>query len=436
MQSYRSRGWDDAEANYGVCYVMISKAQFLRRSLLIAVSTAMVGCTPVVPCNIVGDGRNVFGGPKRAATSICGKGGGGGGTTCSSTLMPNEVMLSVDNKGNVLEFGIDSTTGALTLMCNTATAAVGPLAVSNNNFLYVLDTSTTPAQVFGFVIAHGKSGVLAAITGSPFKLSEQITGNATMVADPLGRFLFVTNNAGNDVHVLTITAGALAEAATSPTTVSTPDHIAITTAGDFAFVPDSFDGNIFTFSLDVNGKLTQTLTSPFIIPNLLDRAHFAIVHPTAKLLFTADTESVSSFVFDTSGNLTPAGGSPFQTGGSQVEPLLLALDMSGKFLYVTPVGTAGLNGDTSINILGYQIDTVGGGLTVTPNSPTIPPSTTTSTLDVIGNPIGQEMYVFSDTTVPSVVVFVAPIDAQGNLTIPTTSLTVLADEPPVFASIQ
>jgi hypothetical protein len=31
---------------------------------------------------------------------------------------------------------------------------------------------------------------------------------------------------------------------------------------------------------------------------------------------------------------------------------------------------------------------------------------------------------------------VAPIDAQGNLTIPTTSLTVLADEPPVFASIQ
>jgi 6-phosphogluconolactonase (cycloisomerase 2 family) len=410
---------------------MITKMRLLQSLLLGLTAMSLVNCSPATPCPFGGSTAARMRRPE--AAGMCTTGGGGGGGTCSSTLTPTQVMLSVDSKGNVLEYGIDSTTGALTLMCNTATAALGPLAISANNFLYVLDTSTTPAQVFGFIIAHGKSGALGALTGSPFKLSENITGFSSLVADPLGRFLFVTNQAGNDVHVLKITAGALAEATNSPFAVQTPDHIAITSAGTFAYVPDSTDGNIFIFSLSSTGQLVSAASSPLIIPSTFDRAFFAITHPTANFLFTADIESVASYATDpNTGALTLVNGSTVSTGGFQVTPAALALDGTGKFMYVTPAGANGLNSNLSNNILGYQIDTTGGGLTIVPNAP----FTSTSTLDVLANPLGQELYIFSEVTAPTVVEFTAPIDTSGNLTIPTTGLTVTADASPVIANIQ
>jgi hypothetical protein len=413
---------------------MNTKAGFLQCVLLVLAAVSLVNCAPATPCPFGGAGSG-SGSSVRfrpAAAGTCSHGGGGGGT-CSSTLTPTQVMLSVDSKGNVLEYGIDSTTGDLTLMCNTATAALGPLAVSANNFLYVLDTSTTPAEVFGFTIAHGKSGALAAVTGSPFKLSEKITGSAAIVPDPLGRFLFVTNRTGSDVHVLKITGGVLAEVTNSPFTVQTPDHIAINSAGTFAYVPDSTDGDIFIFSLSATGQLASAASSPFIISSAFDRAFFAIAHPTAKFLFTADVESVASYATDsTTGALTLVNGATVSTGGFQVTPAALALDGTGKFLYVTPAGANGLNANLSTNILGYQIDTTGGGLTIVPNAP----FTSAGTLDVLANPLGQELYIFSEVTVPTVMEFTAPIDASGNLTIPTTGLTVTADASPVIANIQ
>jgi 6-phosphogluconolactonase (cycloisomerase 2 family) len=405
---------------------MNTKENFLRVVLLVLAAVSLINCSPAQPCPIAGANKL---GRLRPAASSCGSGGG----TCNNTLAPNEVMLSVDVKGNVLEFAIDATSGNLTLMCNTATAAPGPLAVVQNNFLYILDVSVTPAQVFGFSIAHGGSGALTALTGSPFKLSAGIGGFATIVPDPLGRFLFVTDQAGSAVHVLTITGGVLAEATNSPFTVSTPDHIAITAAGTFAYVPDSTDGDIFIFSLNSAGQLVPTATGVLIIPTVLDHASFAIVHPTANFLFTANFESVASYATDSvTGDLTLVNGTTVSTAGAQVTPAALALDGTGKFLYVTPAGAAGLNGALSTDILGYQIDTTGGGLTIVPNAP----FTSTATLDVLANPLGQELYVFTAPTTTTVAVAVAPIDASGNLTIPTTTLTVAVDSPPVIANIK
>ncbi|MGA8142835.1 MAG: beta-propeller fold lactonase family protein [Candidatus Acidiferrales bacterium] len=423
---------------------MMNRAKFLQGLLLVLAAATLVNCSPAVPCNIVGDGRAV--GLRRAASGICGSGGGGGGTpTCSSTLKPAQVMFSVDSTGKVLEYGIDSTTGALTLMCNTGTAALGPLAVSNNSFLYILDTSTTPAQVFGFVIAHGNSGALAAITGSPFPLSEEIQGPASIVADPLGRFIFVTNNSldflpsATDVHVLTIgQSGALTEAATSPTVVQSPDYVAVTPSGAFVYVPDSTDGDIFIFSVDANGKLTGTIANPLIISNFNDFAHFAVVHPNGNFLLTANLQSISSFAIDPNplngGLLTEVAGSPYSpaiAGDSQVAPLTLTLDASGKFLYVTPEGAAGnIPGFASDNIIGFAIDTTGGILTPVPNSPFI----SSSTLDIVANPLLQQMFVVTSNTT-SILFDVAPIDANGNLTLPTTGLAVTAEIHPVIANI-
>ena len=151
-------------------------------------------------------------------------------------------------------------------------------------------------------------------------------------------------------------SGALTEAANSPFIVANPDFIAVNPAGNLAFVPDSTDGNIFIFSLDVNGQLTNNPASgsPFIIGIGNNSPQFALVHPNGNFLITANELTLSSFSIDptNAGALTQVGGSPFSPGGagdSQVAPLTVALDMSGNFLYVTPLGTqnGGIPGFTS-----------------------------------------------------------------------------------------
>ena len=424
---------------------MISRNSILPTLLLVIAAVTLVNCAPAVPCNVVGNGAARL--HRDTTTNICGNGGGGGGgtPTCSMTAKPTQVMLSVDITGAVVEYGIDATTGALTLLCNTATAAVGQVAASANNFLYVLDTTTNAQkpQIFAFIIAHNLSGALGAVTGSPFQLSDSIPGASSIVADPLGRFMFVTNHDNNDVHVLTIaSSGALSEATNSPFTISHPDHIAITPSGAFAYIPDSDPGeeDIFILSLSSTGQLVNTPVSPLIIPNAQDVASFAIVHPNGNFLFTANLSSVASYAIDASqsghGGLTLVGGLAASTSGAQVQPLSIALDGTGKFLYVTPNFINGVNGNNSPNIVGFAVDTVGGGLTFVPNSPFI----STATLDVVPNPLGAEAYVFSElgltTPTPTINIFTAPIDAMGNLTIPSTSVTTKIDEPPVVVNIQ
>ena len=421
---------------------MISRNNILPTLLLVIAAVTLVNCAPAVPCNVVGNGSGGAARNRFSTTDICGNGGGGGTPTCSMTLKPVQVLLSVDGTGNIKEYGIDSTTGALTLMCNTATAALGAIAVANNTFVYVLDQ--TKAQIFGFLIAHGNSGALAPITGSPFALSEALAGNSALVADPLGRFMFVTNSStsANDVHVLTIgQSGALTEATNSPFVVANPDSIAINPAGNVAYVPDSTDGNIFIFSLDANGQLTTNPASgsPVIIGMGNNAPHFTVVHPNGKFLLTANLVTLSSFSIDPNplngGALTQIGGSPFSPGGagdSQVAPLTVTLDMSGKFLYVTPRGTVnnGIPGFLSENIVAYAFDTTAGGLTPVPMSPFI----SSSTLDIVANPLLEQMFVVTSNT-SSILFGVAPIDASGNLTLPTTSLAVTAEIHPVVVNI-
>ena len=295
----------------------------------------------------------------------------------------------------------------------------------NNNFLYVLDI-TAGNQVFGFQIAHGKSGALAAITGAPFQLSESVV-NPSISVDPLGRFVFVTNQGGNDVHVLAVgQSGALTEVAGSPFIVSSPTTIAVTPSGTFAYITDQTDGDIFIFSLAANGTLTQTAASPVIIPSINDSPGFGLVHPTGNFLVTANAQSVSSFTIDpnSGGALTPVAGSPFQPAGAgdgQVAPLIVVLDGTGKFLYVVPRGTSDNSEPAfqSENIIGYTVDTSGGALTPVANSPFLSSSTT----DLIANPLLPIMFVQSITTTSASIQLEA-IDANGNLTVTGSPLAV------------
>jgi 6-phosphogluconolactonase len=371
------------------------------------------------------------------ATTTCGTGTGTG--NCSSTQTPTNVAYALDPTGNVLEYAID-TSGNLTLMCSTvasATVAGGELAVSNSNFLYVLDKSSTP-QIFSFLIAHASSGALTPTTQKSLSFTDAtIDDFSHIIAEPSGRFVYVTNLDGNNIHVFSITAGTgvLTEVVGSPFTVSTqpfsPSFLASTPDGNLVFVTDPVNGDIFIFSVAASGTLTQTGSSPFAIQTGdADFPGFDVVtvNNLGTFLYTADNDSVAGFLIDTSiGSLSQLVGSPVNTGS--VEPELVVLDESGAFLYAPDFTTNG--------IIAFGIDSTTGAIgpgQVAGSPFNFNPATTF--FDVVANTTGEELFLVTPALTGEVV-STAPITiSTGALTPPTTASTLVADSNIVIANVQ
>lgn len=334
------------------------------------------------------------GGSTCPAGAACGlsSGGNNSANTCGANAQqPAQVMYSIDpsNVGKILPFSVDAN-GNLSLMCDKSTSTAisnsVELAVSQNKFLYLFDA--TAAKIYAFSIAHGSSGALTPVTGQPFSISDSFQKTHHIVADPLGRFVFVTNFEGNtiDVFLINSTTGALTVAVNSPFIISGPSHLAVVPAGNFIYVPDSQTGVINILSVDSTGQLTRMLSSPFLIPQTNDAAEFALAHPNGKFLFTANFKSVSAYTIDPStAALTFAPGSPNDTFTSHnVQPFMAALDSSGKFLYVPD--------QFSVGLLGYTVDPNTAALTLINGSPFSPGNI----FDVIANPAGPQIYLQGD----------------------------------------
>lgn len=393
-----------------------------------------------------GSGAVRFGHPlENSSATTCsstgggGTGGGGGGNgTCVAGLTPNAVLFSLDASGNILEYAISAVNGDLMLMCNTGVTVAGGLpVVSSNNFLYVLDPKNL--QIFGFSIAHGRSGALTPVPGQPFKIkvqqNETISSSfAFMEADPLGRFLFITNEQDSLVHVFSIsstqsTLGALSEATNSPFAVSNPAHLVVDTSGNFAYVADQTDGQILIFSLNSTGQLTAGSPSSFLLDSGVDAPHFLIEHPSLPVLYSANNGSIAALTVDrTSGSLTSVPGSPFSTLG--LAPDFMTIDSSGGFIYA--------NDFTSLmQIFGDVLDTNTGALTGSVSGSPFPlPTGTTSVLQVLSNITGPNVYAFVTSSTSGLVANFAITIPGGALTVPSSTPTAVAQTNLAIANIE
>ena len=385
----------------------------------------MVGCSYQYKC------AATFGGGTTCTPSGGGIGGGGGGTgvngPCSTTQHPSQVLFSMDipTSGTLAPvdgFAIDAN-GNLTLMCNNVSANLGEIAVVSNKFLYVLDPLS--ATIAGFSIAHGNSGLLTAIPNQPFAVTDTFQQFHHIVADPLGRFVFVSNFEGNKVHVFLVdqVSGGLTEAAASPLNIAFPNHVAVTPSGNFVFIPSSQFGQISIFTIDAAGTLTPTANSPFLVPaaNVGDFPLFAEVHPSGNFLFTADFTSASVFTIDgTTGALAYAPGSPVDLFTPfSVQPFQLAFNNNGQFAY--------FNGQGNQGVPGYSVDTTTGALTVVSGSP----FAQTSVVDLVPNPLAAQMYVQIGNSVN-----LYAINGSGALIAPLGAPTVFTTTNLVIANVQ
>jgi 6-phosphogluconolactonase (cycloisomerase 2 family) len=421
-------------------YMKVQRSVFCSMVLIFEFLLILMGCggggCPTV--SRTGSSSSSGTGGTRTSSNVCGTSNGNGSGSgingqCTGKLSPTEVLYSFDiptnstNVANILPFAIGSN-GALTLMCGNASANIGQLALIGNKFLYAFDP--TSATIAGFSIAHGNSGALTAIPASPFTISDTFTGFSStnfprIEADPLGRFLFITNFAGGQIDIFQVdqASGALTVAPSSPVHVLSPIHLVVEPSGKFVYVPDSQNARITIYSIDSAGNMT--LTNVFSIPTGsipgTDAPLFIEAHPNGKFLFTANRGSVAAYVIDlTTGNLSYAPGSPFNTASLQIAPLLLTLDATAKFLYVADTGNNG--------IPGFTVDGTTGALALINGSPFTGPSVS----DLVPNPAGPQLYVHIGTSIN-----VYSIDAtSGALTPPTTQAQFFTASNLVIANVQ
>lgn len=229
-----------------------------------------------------------------------------------------------------------------------------------------------PSGKFAYIANAGEADISVFKISSSGALTEVMprtpTGNnpAALVIDPAGGFLFAANASSNTVTAYSISSstGVLTAVAGAPAqTGFTPLKLAITPSGKFLYVSNSVSGTLSAFSVDSSGGLTAVPGQPFTVGA---GANWITIDPAGKFLYVASLTAgtFSGFTIDSSsGALTAMSGSPYVVVISpNVTPVsAVAVDLSGKFLYVTALN--------SNKIYGYTINSTTGVPSLIGSSP-------------------------------------------------------------------
>jgi 6-phosphogluconolactonase len=314
---------------------------------------------------------------------------------------------------------------------------LGTIACSRDyTAAYVYSVSNVSGAVSAFAVDF-QSGILTQISGSPF--TTNLTNPTTTIAAPNGKTLYVLGGSQNaNIEVFTIGSdGKLYGQATPSITGTYPTAAAIDPTGSFLYVLYTYEtgftpvspgpGGISMFPINSDGTLgtpsninvgnnpvgiavsAPTCTATPALPSSVS----GIASPNCIVLSTAATATTNNgytntFVYvvdaevttgkpvvlgyvenSSNGSLTPIAG----TVAAGVSPSAIAIDPTGKYVYVT---------DKQQNeIFGYQIaNTTAGSLTPLVSSP----FATGSFPDAITiEPRGKYVYVanYNSSTVSS-----------------------------------
>lgn len=173
------------------------------------------------------------------------------------------------------------------------------------------------------------------------------------------RFAYVANYGTGNVSGFTVnpTSGVLtpiAGAGSPWATGTNPKSIAVDPAVKFAYVANNGSNNVSIFSIGSTGALTNIGSASPVAAGSQPSA--VAVDPLGRYVYVANgnaaASTISAYTMDSStGQLTPIAGSPFSATG--ISPASIAIDPTGKFVYVANFGSNTLPGSISI----YSIDT-------------------------------------------------------------------------------
>jgi 6-phosphogluconolactonase (cycloisomerase 2 family) len=240
-------------------------------------------------------------------------------------------LLFVANTGSntVTVYSIDSASGSLTPTAAPALTGFSPVRVAispSGKLLYVANQGSS--SISGFAI--DSSGGLSPVPNSPIPVGQ---GPNWIAFDPSGKFLYVASLLEGNFSGFTVdsTSGALTRmngspygVVTSSTTITPLTSLVVDSSGKYLYVTNQSGNNVYAFTIDgTTGVPTAITTSPAPPYSAGTSPSFIITDTTGKFLFVGNQSSSDITVF----RITPATGvlTSIATAGTGSTPASMAI---------------------------------------------------------------------------------------------------------------
>jgi 6-phosphogluconolactonase (cycloisomerase 2 family) len=344
----------------------------------------------------------------------------------ASILSPGgiAVALAAGTSSIVASSGAVSSPGnTLTVQAAVARAAYVTGASDGNVSTYILKTGTAtliptgslhlinaPGQVvpeptgrFAFALQANSITTLAvdpvtgALSGSATSpvLSTSVNSDQGVV-DPTGRFLYVASNVSSTTSLAAYSISSVDGSLTQISNTvlgSNLTAVILDRTGHFLYAVD-FSGNVvFAFSVDsLTGALTALATPSYPTGS---GPQFPAIDPSNTHLYVPNSDStITAYTVNADGSLTAVTGSPFgAANGVGNGPTALAIDATGKFLYMTNANDDTVSGSNigTGGVLGTSLGAFSVGKTGSlPIGIAIDPGGTTVTAaNIVGNTVSS-----------------------------------------------
>jgi DNA-binding beta-propeller fold protein YncE len=252
----------------------------------------------------------------------------------------------------------------------TVATGINPTVMTINSagtFAYAVNNNSKTVSMYSIP----GSGILAPIgTGTPVGTDVNPQG---MAINPAGTFAYVTNRDSDSVWMYSISSGILAPL--TPKIIPTgagPLGIAINPAGTFLYVANINAPSVQTFSINAGtGQLTAVNTIAFFFPS---NPSAIAINPAGTFAYVVNTSLAQVAMYSINagtGLLTALAPATISTGAITAEPVAIAINPAGTFLYV--VNQDNVDGKTvamySINAGTGQLTALTPATIATGNSP-------------------------------------------------------------------
>lgn len=276
------------------------------------------------------------------------------GAILQSFLHPSgQFLYSLRDTGAVYVYDVTASTGVVTLSTITQPqAVVGPGTDALNGvvepfgrFLYVADggNGTTPGAIDAFQISP-TDGSLTRVTGAPFTTNADAP--TQVLVDRTGAFLYAINQLNNTVSAYTITqtgatAGALTPVAgqTPVATGATPQYATFDPSTTHLYVANIADNTVSAYAVAA-GVLTQIGTTNTSIATAVAVFNVAL-DPSGKYLYVLDAGTTATptangqvFSYNITAGTGAIGSAIGTAAGVGLGPTGISVDPTGVLICV------------------------------------------------------------------------------------------------------
>jgi 6-phosphogluconolactonase (cycloisomerase 2 family) len=269
----------------------------------------------------------------------------------------------------IASYGVSNSTGQLRSLTYFVPSGLGGGGITeptpataihpNGTVLYVLAPSI-PSSAQLWTLTLGPNGVLQQTASSPVTLNTELQG---LTVDPLGQFLYATDEFGGAIDVLALDQNGNPGSPTAAATLSAPTQMLIDPSGSFLFATSSGSGSgmVSMFSINRGSSGTPGALTSLGTPLASGSDDTCMtVTPNGQFLYLFSDSTLYAFNVTPTG-LTPVTGSPFSgLLGTSAPGEQMVVDPTSKYLYVTAQGPD--------EVYGFSIG-ASGTLTALPSSP-------------------------------------------------------------------